>query len=211
MYKKSVFTLRDSWVWVLLALISSLVTPMAFLHNGVNSWPQLIITCLVNGSFLFFVAQHYYLRVRWVITWNRAYHTTSQTAVLVQCVLPEGVTVDDVYRSVDHEVNRCQVFWSLWKKDDFLSDMEAVRGALTGATVLVVGELPSVPYLGKVLGYTDGLNVVVPLDQRVICDLPALMSLVRHEVSHLCLDALGVDSGPGGEAHHTIFSQTRFC
>ena len=79
--------------------------------------------------------------------------------------------------------------------------------ALAGATVFVVGEPPSVKYLGKVSGYQEGQVVVAAVQPT----LQATLDLVRHEVSHLCLSALGVDPGVAGEAHHEIFRQTGYC
>lgn len=206
--KKQVFTLRDGWIWWLLAAASALVTVLA-IRASPGAEAELAILGLVDAVILGLVALHYVQRLDWVNTWNDAWKTTTDVAVLVDHDAQKKFSPIELYPGVERVITEAVSWWASRSTDalDAARRRTKMHDALAGATVHVVGEPPSVKYLGKVAGYQDG-QVVVAMVQP---DLVATLGLVRHEVSHLCLSALGIDPGSAGEAHHAIFKQTGYC
>lgn len=226
---KKLFTFKDSWPWVLILLFVSIVTFFAFRANwnDPTTHTKLDILGVVDLVFLALIAYHYELRERFVKLWNGSYHTSTNTAIIIQGfgnnikafnALCNMGFPNEIYKAIDAKVTECIDYWAKWNNSNASGgDVKVVIDrlkelkALNGATITVADEPINVNFIGKVMGYQEGQQLTVVFDGDRVKDLPQLLDLTAHEVSHLCLTALGVDPGYKGDNHHAIYKQTGFC
>jgi hypothetical protein len=214
MVKKPIFTFYDAWPWaLLLAFIGGAVTK-AILYAQTNGYDRqgftvLAITCAV---FLFLTLLRYTLRAVGIEAWNSAFQTRLGTAVIPGKV--EGVP----YRGIDTVCDNAAFYWADWavKNKGMTSSCAKtlVANGFYGATISVsdhVIQYGNQSWSGKLLGVQDGQHIGVVYDGNVVIDDAQFLQLVRHEVSHLCLTALGVAPGAFGTFHHAIFAETGYC
>jgi hypothetical protein len=230
--QKKLFTLHDSWPWVLIAAIILGLSTAGLIHNWNDkaAMPQLIFLGLVNLVFMSAIEYRYKLRYLFVDTWNKAFQTSQGIAVLPQAGLSwslsfKGIRIDNVfYNKIDLEITKSADFWGNWfttnrfltqetikEKVTQVAAISKITAALSGCSLIIGTEPPTVNFIGKVMGYTDGINIVVTFDGDKVKTMGDLLQLIRHEVSHICLTSLGIDAGYAGASHHVIFEQTGFC
>jgi hypothetical protein len=214
MVKKPVFTFSDSWPWaLLLAFIGGAVTK-AILYAQTNGYDRqgFAVLAIVCAVFLFCTLLRYTLRAMGIEAWNSAFQTRLGTAVIPGKV--EGVP----YRGIDTVCDNAAFYWADWGvKNKGLTASAAktlVADAFHGASISVVDHVIAYgnqSWSGKLLGVQDGQQIGVVYDKKIIIDEEQFLGLVRHEVSHLCLTALGVAPGAFGTFHHAIFAETGYC
>jgi len=213
MVKKHIFTFIDSWPWVLLLAIVGGATTKAILYAQAHTFDEtgFLVLGITTAVFVLLTLLRYTLRGIQIEAWNHAFQTRMGTAVM-----PNDV-VDVPFRKVDDTCDNAAFFWKDWavkNKNMTPSSAQAlIVLAFSGATiacsskVIVAGNQS---WSGKFLGLQDGQNIYVVYDKKIIADDTDFLQLVRHEVSHLCLTALGVSPGDG-PAQHEIFAQTGYC
>lgn len=168
-----------------------------------------------------------------VSLWNRSYKTDQDVAIeitesafLLMSMKDlvkdnENINKAALYPKISCEIDKCNKYWTNWYLNrpnhkeihtDKLGYSTDIDAALSGATLSITDKPFGAMYATKkLMGVQDGQNIVVVFDGKVVGTLDQLLALIRHEVSHLCLSALGIDPGNGGAAHHIIFTQTKFC
>lgn len=227
---KKLFTLKDSWPWALITLFSIIITPLAIMHNwNDQNIVKLCILIVVDFAFYSIIFWRYDLREQFINIWNKAYHTRTNVAIIANNVgfklINAGLYQNSTWDTISNEIDKCVDYWANWDQNRISSPNIIVvpggmglqtrktkqNNVLYGATLNIVSNPPTVNFIGKVMGYEDGQNIVVTFDGDKVKTLEQLLALIRHEVSHICLSALGVDSGYAGANHHIIFNQTGFC
>ena len=236
--QKKLFTIRDSWPWLLITLLVIGVNFAGFRYNWHADWAigpvgvQLGIMALVSVVFLLITTYHYHLRECFVFAWNNAFQTPTGVAIMVddaatvlmiKAGVINGSTDTSLKEKVAIEIDKCVLYWSNWYQTyrptpgtpfvvlDVWDAANKMDNALVGQTILVVAKPPIVNFIGKVMGFSDGANIVVTFDGDRVASEAALLQLIRHEVSHVCLSAAGIDAGYAGTKHHDIFAQTGYC
>ena len=214
MIKKPYVTFQDSWPWALILAFVFGVSTKAFLYANSHGFDKdgFLVLGIVVVTFLVLIGFRYVLRVLAIEKWNDAYQTRLGTAVI-----PNDV-VDVPFRKVDQTCDDVAFYWKDWGvKNKGLTSNSAqllIATAFSGATISCyskVIEKGNEWWNGKFLGIDEGQNISVVYDKKIIVDDKDFLQLVKHEVSHLCLSALGVDPGIGGANHHKIFSETGYC
>jgi hypothetical protein len=187
---------------------------------------------LVSLVFLALTTYRYHLREGFIWAWNHAYQTTTGVAVMVEDTalvlmikagIVKGSTDNTFNDKISDLIESAVVYWAHWYQTYapapgivklVFSEAAAgskMRDALSGQSLEVVSKPPVDSIIGKLAGYEDGLNIVVTFDGTGIASEAALLGLIRHEVSHVCLSAVGIDAGYAGTKHHEIFAQTGYC
>ena len=213
MVKKSIITFQDSWPWALILAIIAGATTKAILYAHSHSFDEtgFLVLGITVAAFVLVILARYLLRGIQIEAWNHAFQTRMGTAVM-----PNDV-VDVPFRKVDDTCDNAAFFWKDWAvKNKNLTPSSAqalIVPAFSGATiacsskVIVAGNQS---WSGKFLGLQDGQNIYVVYDKSIIASDTDFLQLVKHEVSHLCLTALGVHPGDG-PAQHEIYAQTGYC
>lgn len=223
---KKLFTIKDSWPWALILLFVSIVTFFAIrAYDGTkDSLLKLILLGVVDLTFMAIIEYRYHLRYQFVYAWNSAYHTVTNVAILADQagvkLIQNNLYDRSTWQAINDEINKCAKFWSDWYDQEqqvcyIVKNLDLINfkiiKALDGATLSIVDAPFMVTFVGKVMGVQEGQNICVVYDGDRIKTLDQLLALCRHEVSHLCLSALGVDNGYAGTTHHEIFAKTNFC
>lgn len=214
MEKKQVVTFEDSWPWGLILVFITGATIKAILYAVAHKFDEtgFLVLGLTVGTFYLLTAFRYTIRALWVIAWNNAYQTKSGIAII-----PNDV-INVPLQKVEQICNNAAAFWGDWATRNLNLTAGAANSliatAFSGATILcsskvIVGGTPW--WNGKFVGIQDGQNIYVVYDKKIIGTEADFLQLVKHEVSHLCLTALGVDPGSSGSNHHAIFAQTDYC
>ena len=214
MIKKPMLTFSDAWPWAAVLALTGGVTTKAILYANAHGFDQagFFVLGAVAVAIALITAMRFTLRFLAVTKWNEAFQTRLGTAVV-----PNGV-VDVPFRKVDQTCDDAAFYWAEWAtKNTKLTAFAAkalIVTAFSGATIEVspvVIEAGNSSWSGKFLGLQEGQTIEVVFDKKIIVDDTAFLGLVKHEVSHLCLTALGIDPGWGGNSHHEIFAQTGYC
>jgi hypothetical protein len=214
MVKKPVFTFVDSWPWTLIVAIIGGAATKAVLYANIHGYDRQGFTVfgIVAAVFFSLIVLRYILRAIGIEAWNSAFQTRLGTAVF------PGKVEEVPYRKIDEVCDDAAFYWADWGvKNKGLTASAAktlVANAFYGATIIVVDKLITVgnqSWSGKLLGVQDGQTIGVVFDGKIVVDETAFLQLVKHEVSHLCLTALGVAPGAFGTFHHVIFAETGYC
>jgi hypothetical protein len=238
--QKKLFSLVDSWPWLVITLLVALLNVAAFRYNWHADWAsgpvgvQLGILALVSVIFLLLTTYHYHLREGFVFAWNNAFQAATGVAIMVddaatilmlKADVINGSSDTSLKEKIAIEIDKCVLYWSKWyttysntpgviavpSATCEAAAASRMDNALVGQTILVVAKPPIVNFIGKVMGFSDGANIVVTFDGDRVASEAALLQLIRHEVSHVCLSAAGIDAGYAGTKHHDIFAQTGYC
>jgi hypothetical protein len=208
---QKLFTFKDSWIWVLLnafcigAFVKAVVYQIQHgigIHTGVYVVGGVVLTIL--GITLYrYIARWWCLK-----KWCDAPHTVSNMAVMSD----QGLE-DDYIALFNHIILTTVDFWSFWNgivgSDTYEINKRKILDAMNGGTIFLVDQpiyRGNEFWSGKFLGIQEG-NVITIVNK----DKDQMLQLLKHELSHLCLTAIGVDPGPFGNKHHEIFAQTNFC
>jgi len=222
---KKLITFKDSWPWILILVLANAVTAAAFVYNwhDPETHAKLYITGLVDLVFCYIIGYRYDLRWHFVTLWNRSYHTKTNVAIIptdfgvkaLNTLCSVGY-IPDIYQAIDDKIDECVEYWADWNSRNQIypprdiqiaKDRQEILDSLNGATISISDQPITVKFIGKVMGYQEGQQIGVVFDGEKVKTLDQLLNLVAHEVSHLCLSALGQLP----EFHHKIFEQTKFC
>jgi hypothetical protein len=219
MIKKSVFTISDSWPWLAVLAIVGTCLVKAIGYGASHGFDQTGMAVFIIAATVIVVAAgvRMILRTVWILDWNEAFQTR-----LGMAIIPINEVRGVPYREIDSLLDDVAFYWRDWatKQTDPIYPeggcltVEAAKKLLAagfdGGTLFVSPTPISTSY-GRVIGVTSGNEITVLYDSNVIIDDKALLELVRHEASHLCLTSLGYPAGPGGCSHHKIFASTGYC
>jgi len=209
--KKRLITLKDSWPWALaagLAVGGYIKAVLWSLSNTVNLEGLIVmgvVVAIVLGITVFrYVTRHFALS-----KWNDAYHTRTGVAVISKVGLVP-------YKKIDDACEEALLYWASWGAQNGKGVvLSKLYDALYGCTILVYPTLlergKGTWWHGKFVGLQEDDTISVVYDKQIVINEDSLVNLVRHEVSHRCLTAIGVDPGPYGDSHHEIFSNTKYC
>jgi hypothetical protein len=210
MVRKPFITFNDSWPWLLVSTASVGVLAKAIeygLKNGLDV-KGVVIASIVVVALLGITITRFVMRYLSIKKWNSAFQTRLGTAVISKAgEIP--------YRDIDQAQDDVAFFWINWAIDQGSYGYKirsSVADAFSGATIVVypkVIERGTEGWYGKFVGLQEGKNISVVYDKDKIKDEQALLSLVKHELSHLCLTAIGVDPGDYGDKHHKIFAEQK--
>ena len=214
MIKKQFWTFTDSWPWVALLALLVGVTTKAILYANTHGYDAkgFVVLAITAGVFISLIALRYVLRKLIIDNWNNAFQTRLGAAVI-----PNDV-VDVPFRGVDQTCDDAAFFWKDYAIKNLnltaSSAQALIATAFSGATIacsskpIVAGNKS---WSGKLMGAQDGQNIAVVYDKKIVLHDSDFLQLVKHEVSHLCLSALGVDPGWMGANHHEIFAKLGYC
>jgi hypothetical protein len=211
--KKTIVTFQDSWLWFLILAFIAAVSFQALnygIRHGLDK-DGILALGIVDAVFLFIIGFRYIMRGIFIETWNNAYHTELGNAIIYSNGVVPNVTNAQIDSALLDAVN----FW----------DAKALAGAsyLPGtAKTQVVNNYLGHAFDGGTIGITNKVIVVgnaswtvkalgivndndISIDNQGGADQTLL--LIRHEASHICLSALGIDPGSYGNAHHEIFAK----
>jgi hypothetical protein len=214
MVKKSIITFTDSWPWALIVAIIGGAAVKAITYASVHGYDQqgFLVFGIVAAVFLALIATRYVWRAIFIETWNNAFQTRLGTAVL-----PNDV-VDVPFRDIDQVCDDAAFFWKDWAIKNLNltanSAQALIASAFSGATIICSSKVivyGNQSFSGKALGIQEGQNIYVVYDKKIVADKTTFLGLVKHEVSHLCLTALGVAPGFMGNSQHEIFAKTGYC
>ena len=214
MVKKNMLTFQDSWPWVLIVAIIVGVTTKAILYAQAHGFDQqgFLVLGITVAVFMALIATRYVWRAVAIKNWNNAFQTRLGTAAM-----PNDV-VDVPFRDIDQVCDDAAFFWKDWAIKNLKltanSAQVLIATAFSGATIICSSKVIEVGnqwFNGKFLGIQEGQTIYVVYDKKVVADKTTFLGLVKHEVSHLCLTALGVAPGFMGNNQHEIFAQTGYC
>lgn len=212
-YTKSLFTFIDSWPWVLILLLVLAATGQALhygLEHGIDKTGFAVLG-IVDATFLFIIGLRYILRGVWVENWNNAYQTDVGMAVMPVSGVKLNVSYSDINNALIDAIN----FWDAkaLAGEPYLPPTTKTKvandylgHAFIGGTMTIDNKpivAGSQSFYIKALGLTSGNNIAIDNEKGV----ETTLNLIRHEASHVCLSALGIDPGTYGTAHHTIFAE----
>jgi hypothetical protein len=214
MVKKSIFTFQDSWPWMLIVALIVTATTNAISYAQAHGFDQqgFLVLGITVAVFMALITTRYVMRAVFIKNWNEAFQTRLGAAVL-----PNDV-VDVPFRDIDQVCDDAAFFWKDWAVKNLNltanSAQVLIANAFSGATIICSSKVIEVGnqwFNGKFLGIQEGQNIYVVYDKEVVADKTTFLGLVKHEVSHLCLTALGVAPGFMGNNQHEIFAQTGYC
>jgi hypothetical protein len=228
MTKPKLFEFKDSWIWFLLVFGFTTIFGYAYYYNNFvvsNNLPWQVY--LISGIALLSVYAITLLRYGIRVNYLNAVDKFNRGIVGVS---PEGVEVSFTYSVEDKvsgillgryelrdkifkTINDAVEFWSVWSSAQFapsrskLASKSIITDYLKYSRLLVDTKPFKIPLLNqKFSGLSFGNYVCVALDGVSVVTEEQLMSLIRHEIGHSCLMALGIDEGYLGSAHHHLYS-----
>lgn len=218
---------RDSWIWALMVVLFVGLPARALYYQyvilGNRASPvQVAVMGGTIAAVLWITFVRYFYRWGWITKWRKAFHIN-----LGMAIMPEDEAAqlrvklsggNLLYLAIEKTVIETIAFWEVWTKtnipsiaDKAKSEMEeGIRYAtliITTEPILVrstQGPLPS-KYMKGLLGVQMNKELIVLFDGIKIKDTGDFLRVVKHEVSHLCLQELGISTLDGGEQHHKIF------
>lgn len=208
MVKQPFITLNDSWPWFLVSVLSVGFLGKALqygLKTGLDV-KGIVVASIVVAIILAITIMRFAFRYFYIQKWNNAFQTQLGTAVVSEAGLVP-------YRDIDQAQDDVASFWVDWAASQGIFANVArnkIAEAFSGATITIfphIIETGGQGWYGKFLGLQQGQNISVVYDKVAVKDENTLLSLVKHELSHLCLSSIGIDSGSGGENHHRIFAE----
>jgi hypothetical protein len=210
MVKKSIFTFQDSWPWALIValVVGGGIKAIAYAAQHGADPAGFVVLGIMSAAFLLITASRYLFRALFIIKWNEAFHTR-----LGMAILPNEVQ-DVPYRKIDEVCDAATFYWAAWAVQN--TKLTAFAAKQLIATAFYEGTISVVPKpitnsWGKFLGLQDGKNISVVFDKEFVIDDASFLQLVKHEVSHLCLEALGIIPNGYGDNHHEIFAKMGYC
>jgi hypothetical protein len=235
--RKNLFVFNDSWIWAAIVSFILAVSVLAARYQFVVFNPLgVTIVGSVIIVFLGLIAARYIIRAKYLDEWNEAYQCDAGCAVINR-----GLFKDVDYDLINNTVSDAAQYWIDWARTRsdapawVNSDAAVLRleNTLEYKTIFLVKgpiELYNPYYFGKATGLvkedgTPATEVTVNHIQQVAGYVDnngniivsgnaasGMYELVKHEVSHPFLTALGYPAGPnGGEFHHKIFAETGYC
>ena len=211
--KKTIITFQDSWPWALVLAVVVAVTFQALnygLRHGIDD-KGIVILGVVDSVFLLAIGLRYLKRGLFIENWNNAYHTELGNGIIYE----SGVVPNVDNEQIDHALIDAVNFW----------DAKALAGAsylpgtaktmvvndylghvFNGGTISITNKpiiAGNINWTIKALGIASSNDIAI--DNEKGADQTLL--LVRHEASHVCLSALGIDPGMYGNAHHAVFAE----
>jgi hypothetical protein len=209
--KKSLFTLNDSFPWLIGIAFTTLVTILALRYQIINSFDStgsIIVGSAVTAIYLL-TGFRYAIRAKYTDEWNEAYQCDAGCAVINR-----GGFKDVDYDGINNTVSDAAQYWVDWgrTRTDVPAWVEAdgavlrLENTMEYKTIfLVVGpiEVYNPYFFGKAAGLVDLLGNPVVAGNA----LGGMINVTRHEVSHCYLTALGIPL----EKHEEIFRETRYC
>lgn len=204
MIKKKLFTIKDSWPWALTLMLFVGGYSIALVSGNTIAGLAIVggIVAVTVGIAVFRYMFRYYA----ISKWNNAYQTSTGIVVISNAgQVP--------YEKIDAACKETMLYWSDWHGGGE-APLNKIAEALAGCTIIVFPSLleRSTPWWhGKFVGLQEDKTISVVYDKKIVVDESALINLVKHEVSHRCLTAIGVDPGNWGDLHHIIFSATKYC
>jgi hypothetical protein len=214
MFKKHLFTFQDTWPWALMLALIVGVSTQAILYARHHGFDQhgffvlgLVVACLVA-----IIVVRFLLMAIVIEKWNNAFKIRLGAAVFTNDILNIPL------RGIDSVCDDAAFYWKEWAiRNRGITSSNAqslLASAFDGATIICRPQIiqrGTSLWTGKFLGIQEGQNIYVVYDKKIVVDDDSFLRLVKHEVSHLCLTALGVDPGNFGNLHHEIFAQTQYC
>ena len=212
-YTKKLFTFIDSWPWVLVLVLVLGATGQALhygLKHGIDETGFAVLG-IVDATFLFLIGLRYILRGVWIENWNNAYQSDEGMAIMPVA----GVKMNASYIDIDNALTAAIDFWDekALAGASYLPSTAKTRvinddlgHAFIGGTMTIDNKpivAGNASFYIKALGLTLGNDIAIDNEKGA----ETTLSLVRHEASHVCLSALGIDPGTYGTAHHAIFAE----
>jgi hypothetical protein len=201
---KKLFVWKDSWPWLLLVGISSvlyIVALFAIISPTFNG-PAFTVFTASYFAILTMAVVRYLLRAINLEKWNKAYTTRTGAAIIPS----EGVDIFSAdFKKIDYQIDQTIEFWDSWKLMDPRYANKTLEGIISGGSISIVPE----PVPCRCAGPSGAGGLVVSLKDFVVTskDPSRTLAFVKHEMSHICLFAFGI---PESE-HHMIFSKTGYC
>lgn len=208
----------------ILAIGKALHYNLVVLQNDIPmpAWVTMGVALL---GFYAITAYRYWMRYRWLQT------ITGYTRYGVALIL-DGLEVKtraysvgygSVMKIVDKVIDDAMVFWTNWAVRNTSKHRSEAEGelreswvgtilALEGKVIHAVSSSGPMPdgFPEYVLGIHYLNQMAVTWDGEVVKTVVDMSRILRHEVGHHCLEALGVYGGNTGENHHAIFDKTKY-
>jgi hypothetical protein len=184
------------------------------------AWITLSATLL---GFYAITAYRYWMRHRWLQTITG--YTRQGVALIVGGVSERVYSVgySSVMKIIEKVIDDSMVFWTNWAvrntskqrseaETDLRMSFEGVILALEEKVIHAISSSGPMPdgFAEYVLGIHYLNQMAVVWDGERVRTVVDMSKVLRHEVGHHCLEALGVYGGNTGENHHAIYDKTKY-
>lgn len=225
--KRSLFELKDSWIWFAIVVVSTLLVWRAFsyaatTHNQLSDVATIVLLCTLSTVYAIVCIRYY---ARWNFIKSIVGYTTQGTTITItDAKMRNKLTEDDKLKLVNRVsvyLNAVARFWNsnfyvLSTKVNtsikYYSVESLEHQAFYGVILSVVPE----PFYSK-RWYDYKLSGVSYADRLVVVwdgveeTIPVFNSLVKHEAGHTCLRVLGIESEVSdNELHHKLFTEMNY-